>query len=177
MLDFFLHSPGLLPCLEPALPVFDVPWSPHIGLQMEMRASPLSVRVRKLVVPYRLPMDAVDDMMGDPVLWDRCKSRASEYLVDHCDPDVPGPPLAVMGCPYGAMADDVEIPFEDASARKLSESLATISLASEIYVLGMAGVPEEDWQPYLGRGQFPTFRRKKPFHKRPEDSRFADDGL
>ena len=59
MLDFCVASTVLLPFLK--IKVEEVPWGPHVGLDVQLVMFPTDTFVRKLVEPLPLPMQKFNE--------------------------------------------------------------------------------------------------------------------
>ena len=86
--------------------------------------------------------------------------------------------IAILGSPPKELLEDPKFKgdYTDVSIR-CGEHLAASTLASEIVVLNLAGIDPKHRHKYVGRSQYPKFRRKPVSPKCGKESKYYDKDL
>ena len=76
LIDFFLVSHELVPLVESSVIVDNVPWGPHAGVTLVLRARPRQLELRTLRLPRALPLPSRQRLPFDQVRWQQCLQQA-----------------------------------------------------------------------------------------------------
>ncbi len=114
-----------------------------------------------------------ESLLNQPALdkiWRISVNRASKKLMKSKAKNG----VAILGYPSEALKQDPK--FQGDYLRdsiKCGESLARATLASEFYVLDLAGVPRHDQHRFVGRSQYPKIVRRPTFPSQPNGKLFS----
>jgi hypothetical protein len=152
IIDFAVASSEVLDLLSSFGPEPTSPFRPHLGLVFRLHSSARSVCKRVLIKPRNIPEPLETEKSdGGPDEWHQAKRVAEGKLEDN--------PLGIMGRPGQALMLSQCKPQWEVN-NELGRSWASFCLTAEVFHLTRAGIPQNDQRPYLGRGQYPTFKIK-----------------
>ena len=159
LIDYAIVSCILVPYV---VTVQDVPWSPHDGLRLTLRAEPLAIPIKTIVKPRPLP--SKDDRQCQTMSWREAKKAAlNEVQKDMMSAEL-GKVLSKVAHRMGT----------EESSRKVGSRYAAWARALEIQRLEAHQVPTEKRQAFLGRACEPKLKTL-PLSKRPRlDARTLD---
>ncbi len=129
-----------------------------------------------MVRPAPLPIEIAlerESFLNQPALdkiWRISVNRASKKLNKSKAKNA----VAILGYPSEALKHDPKFQGDYLrDSTKCGESLARATLASEFYVLDLAGIPRHDQRRFVGRSQCPEIVRRPFFPSQPNGKRFA----
>ena len=178
-IDYFIVTDGVQHLVKNIQPVLTSPWSPHVSLQLTLYASPMSVTGLVHKMPKSLPMEKFKeawnlmDEQNKINLYKLSKTKATQMLQNQkCKTGT-----AILGHPTKELQGDPK--FQDLlnSSVFQGELLAHVALSAELLVLAVAGIPKNQWKPYLGRSQYPQFERKTVLSKVKHNQLYNNAGL
>ncbi len=180
IIDYALVSHVLKPCIYACIPNLWSPWRPHISWILSPYFRPRQVVGNFLIKPMPLPMSEANTQYAknrsevNQIVWQNAwnvsfrklsKARAQSGI-------------SILGSPPRELLDDPKFKGEytDISIQ-CGEDLAASSLATEIFVLNIAGIDPKGRHKYIGRSQYPKFRRKPVPPRVAKGSRYYDKDL
>ena len=171
VLDYCIASTVLLPFLQ--IKVEEVPWGPHVGLDVQLVMFPTDTFVRKLVEPLPLPMQKFNEnwkklhISQQNIYIKHAAFTAHDMLSRHSERY--GTP-AILGHPCQALTSDPKFETNLRAHVYTGEKLAQASLQTELLVCKVAGVKPAL---YLGRSQYPRFENKPVVRKHVIGNKFS----
>jgi len=168
VIDYGFISKDIKVMYQDLFPIRGVPWGPHYAFVVALNSKPRSIFSRVQCIPKALPMDEFQaawaklDEDQRATEWAKASNKADRILKkQYCKTG-----YYILGSPTDQLASDPK--FQGAL---LSDSLACgqeaahASLASEVLVLNIAGIPGNRHRPFTGRAQYPKFALKPTIPK------------
>ena len=163
MIDYILISKSIDHIFESAFLDYNVPWSPHFGLEVTFRAQPRDITGYVLCVPRALPLTTFHAYWKEysesqrALAWEAAQYRAGCKLAAHKSKTG----IAILGSPTNRLEYDEKFQGELKEQQLINgERLALASLSTEMLILDVAKVPIKEQYSYYGRSQYPKFKNK-----------------
>ena len=172
-IDFGFKSKSMENVFVRFSPVFDTVWYPHIGFFLALVGTPIVVQGIVQILPKSLRMEEFNQAFSklnryeQYFAWTNAVHAAGKQLKAHKKRHG----IAILG--PGPKAVDPKFAFLIAQSIELGENLALQALAIEQFVLKIAGVPDHQWKQYVGRSQFPRFKKVSIVRRQVEDSKYS----
>ena len=163
VIDFGLISNDIYPMFVEASPIFDVTRGPHIAFIIRLLLKPRSITARVICVPKALPVNDFNKLWKQvsdeqqKITWSKSVKRARHILNKHKSKTG----VAILGSAMPELNDDPKFQGDlKLKCIEAGEKAAEASLASELCVLDIVGIPRCEQKQYTGRCQYPRFKTK-----------------
>ena len=162
-IDFALLHPDLFPIFSAFGFDHEVPWGPHYGLLIEVDDAPLLVKGLVLCCPRDLPMADFNKGWKQLTQYQQYKkyTAANKFASNKLNKQKSKTGIAILGKPSKSLLQDDKYGGNfmlDSIA--VGEDLALVALTSEILVMLVCKIESKEWHHYIGRSQYPKFKRR-----------------
>ncbi len=163
IISYVLVSKCIYSIIGAVTPVWDTPWRPHLSFCLEILDRPLSLHANFLLKPKPLPIEEANVVeksnktTHNMQIWEHSQQQARTQLAKAKVKSG----IAILGKPSSPLNEDPKYQGKyRVDSIQSGEALAFSTLASEYYVLWLAGVPQKEHHKYTGRCQYPRIVRK-----------------
>ena len=180
IIQYFVISNSIFPLVHSLKIDYMVPWGPHFGLVLRLKAKPLAVRGLVQCLPKDLPMeDFVEkwDTMNQYEQydsWGTASAKAPNTLNAHKHKTG----IGILGRPPESLLKDPKYSGSFLfDSLEVGQHLAWVALSIEYMILSVVGIPKNSWHQYIGRSQYPKFKYKHLVPANNPNTLYCDDDL
>jgi len=159
LIDFFVVSKRFAAAVQARGQDMTAPWKPHAALILRLNARPRSIRILKHIEPKEIPV--LHHSVAEGATWDQCAAAAALMIEEG----------QIRSTPPDVLTKHLNRNPKGQSAIRLGTKLSVWALTTELWLCSQAGIPIDETQPYLGRGQYPRLEWVPLVERaRPEDT-------